>query len=221
MSAANSARSRTLNEVLANAKINGGVMIGAHAWGRIGLDLGLLYGSIGAEAGFDLSIVKLSANAQCVNLNGGRPGYKGWYGSGQLYAYMYASLGFRVYLGFWNGDIPLASAGLGGVLEAKLPNPNYFRGKLRANVKLLGGLIHINKTFQFTCGNYCQLCLGNALDDYELFGDISMGYATAAEACEKKVSPNLSVKPQITTTASIDKSTRVIDPTEEEPIVER
>lgn len=218
MSAANSARSRTLNEVLANAKINGGVMIGAHAWGRIGLDLGLLYGSIGAEAGFDLSIVKLSANAQCVNLNGGRPGYKGWYGSGQLYAYMYASLGFRVYLGFWNGDIPLASAGLGGVLEAKLPNPNYFRGKLRANVKLLGGLIHINKTFQFTCGNYCQLCLGNALDDYELFGDISMGYATAAEACEKKVSPNLSVKPQITTTASIDKSTRVIDPTEEERI---
>lgn len=218
MSAANSARSRTINEVLANAKINGGVMIGAHAWGRIGLDLGLLYGSIGAEAGLDLSIVKLSANAQCVNLNGGRPGYKGWYGSGQLYAYMYASLGFRVYLGFWNGDIPLASAGLGGVLEAKLPNPNYFRGKLRANVKLLGGLVHINKTFQFTCGNYCQLCLGNALDDYELFGDISMGYATAAEAVEKKINPNLSVKPQITTMASIDKATRVIDPTEEERI---
>ena len=63
-------------------------MMGASAWGYIDLDLGIFYGSMGALAGFDVSLRKMSGS-QCMNL-GRAPGYNGWYGEGQLYAYLYA-----------------------------------------------------------------------------------------------------------------------------------
>lgn len=217
LSKALSAQQRTLRDIQANQKVDGGVMLGAQVYGKLKVDLGLFYADMGATAGFDVSIVKLSGNAQCVNL-GGTPGYKGWYGSGQLYAYLYAKLGFRVMLGFFNTNIDLMHAGIGGVLEAWMPNPNYFRGKCRAELKLLGGLVHINKTFQFTCGDYCQTFLGNALDEYKMFGDINIGYDNAAEALEKPYSAVLSNKPQITTSNTLDRSIRVLDPTEEDRI---
>ncbi len=217
LSKALSAQQRTLRDIQSRMNGCGGVMLGASVYGKLKVDLGLFYASMGLNAGFDVSIVKLSGNAMCVNL-GGRPGYNGWYGSGQLYAYLYAGLGFRVDLGFFKRDIDLLKAGLGGVLEAKMPNPSYFRGKCRAELKLLGGLVHINKTFQFTCGDYCQVFLGNALDAYNMFGDISMGYDKLSEAAEKPYSAMLTGKPQVTTTNTLDRSIRVIDPTEEDRI---
>lgn len=186
-------------------ELGGGVMLGASAWGKIRFDLGLIYGKLGAEAGLDVVAAKLPADAACVNLSNG-PGLKGadgsrWYFRGQLYAYLYAKFGLHIYLGFWNGDIDLIDCGIGGVLRCALPNPNYFEGKARIKIKLLGGLVKIDKKFTFECGDYCQMFLGNALDNFELFSYPSIGTMDAEAFIEACANGNPSGA------ASVDEST--------------
>lgn len=214
-STADNARRKTLQEVLAAAPTTGGVMLGASVWGYIDVDLGLFFGSMGATAGFDVSVVHLGNTAMCVNLGPGTPGYNHWYGSGQLYAYLYAKFGFKVNLGFFKKKITLLDAGLGGVLRAQLPNPNYFEGKARCKIKLLGGLVKIDKKFSFTCGDGCDLFLGNALDNYQLFEDFTLGSSNPEDMKQAKVSWQLNARPQIQTQGTIGEVVRVLDPTEE------
>lgn len=208
---ANSARTNVEN--LFKDGSNGGVMLGASVWGYINVDLGLFYGDMGATAGFDISIVKLSNNAVCVNTNG-KPGYNGWYGMGQLYAYLYAKFGFKINLGFFKKKVDLLDAGVGGVFECALPNPNYFTGKARVKLRLLGGLVNINKSFTFECGNVCELFMGNALDDYQLFDNCSIGSSTPEDAEKAKIDYALVGNPTISTSADLGVEIDVVDPTE-------
>lgn len=196
-------------------ELDGGVMLGAQVWGYIDVDLGLFYGEMGATAGFDVCIAHYKNGSVCVN-TGHTPGYNGWYGQGQLYAYLYAKFGFRINLGFFNKKIDLVDAGIGGVLNARLPNPNYFTGKARCKLRLLDGLVNINKTFKFECGEGCDMFVGNALDDYELFETCNLGSDKIEEIEDNKISWKLDAKPTIVTQAELNKSIRVVDPTEEE-----
>lgn len=215
MSDANKARQRTIDAVKAalNSSTGGGVMLGAQVWGYIDLDLGLFFGSMGATAGFDVSITKLNTISTCVNLGAGTPGYHHWYGQGQLYAYLYAAFGFKINLGFFKKKITLADAGIGGVLKAAMPNPNYFEGKARCAIKLLNGLVKIDKTFKFTAGQKCDLFLGNALDDYKLFEDSNLGSDSIGDIDANKISWQLGEKPYVKTQASLYSEIRVMDPT--------
>lgn len=192
---------------------NGGVMIGASVWGYIDVDLGLFYGDMGATAGFDISVVRLSDNAVCVNTNG-KPGYNGWYGMGQLYAYLYAKFGFKINLGFFKKKVDLLDAGVGGVFECALPNPNYFTGKARVKLRLLGGLVKIDKSFSFECGKVCELFMGNALDDYQLFDNFSIGSEKPEDADKAKIDYALVSNPTISTSADLGVEIDVVDPTE-------
>ena len=217
-STADNARKKTLQEILAAAPVTGGVMLGASVWGYIDVDLGLFFGSMGATAGFDVSVVHLGNTATCVNLGPGTPGYNHWYGQGQLYAYLYAKFGFKINLGFFKKKVTLLDAGLGGVLKAQLPNPNYFEGKARCKIKLLGGLVKIDKKFSFTCGAECDLFLGNALDNYQLFEDCNIATDKPEDMKNAKISWQLNSKPQIQTQGTINQAVRVLDPTEENRI---
>lgn len=212
---ADNARNRTIRNVMENAKISGGVMVGASVWAYIDVNLGLLYGGMGATAGFDLSIVKLSGTSSCVNLGGKYPGYKGWYGSGQLYAYLYAKFGFYVVIPkLITKKIDLIDAGLGGVLRARMPNPNYFEGKVRAKLRLLGGLVNINRTFTFECGDVCELFQGNALDNFNLFEDCTIGYESMDDAAKAPaIDYILTETPVIRTKASMYEAYNMLDPT--------
>lgn len=214
-STAVTARKKTINEVLQAAQANGGVMLGASVWGYIDVDLGLFFGSMGATAGFDVSVVHYGNSATCVNLGPGTPGYNHWYGQGQLYAYLYAKFGFKINLGFFKKRITLVDAGLGGVLKAQLPNPNHFEGKARCKIKLLGGLVKIDKKFSFTCGQGCDMFLGNALDNYQLFEDCTIATDKPEDMQNTKISWQLNAKPQIATQGTIKEVVRVLDPTEE------
>lgn len=192
---------------------NGGVMLGASVWGYINFNLGLFYGDMGATAGFDVSITKLPDNAMCVNLNGKRPGHDGWYGRGQLYAYLYAKFGFYVNLGFFKKRFTVFDAGIGGVFKAALPNPNYFTGKAKMKLYLLGGLVDLQKTFKFQCGDVCKLFMGNALDNYILFEDCSIGSEKIEDMLSSKIDWELASKPTIQTQASLNTTIDVVDPT--------
>ena len=219
MAEAERKRKKTLEEVLAQLQVNGGVMLGAQVWGYIDVDLGLFYGDMGATAGFDVSIVNYSG-ASCVNLGPGTPGYHNWYGSGQLYAYLYAKFGFNIDLGFFKKKVDLVDAGLGGVLAARMPNPSSFTGKARCKLRLLNGLVNINKTFSFECGQSCDMFLGNALDDYELFESCTIGSTNVDDLKNNStnVSTHLSEKPIINTQTTLNKVIDVLDPTEAERI---
>lgn len=213
VSKAERAREEAIREFRANA--TGGVMLGASVWGYINVDLGILYADMGAEAGFDVSITHIGDEVYCVGVPGAA-GWKGWYGEGQLYAYLYAKMGLRLNLGFWKGSIDLVDAGIGGVLQMGLPNPSYFTGDLRMKLRLLGGLINFNRRFQFTCGKKCDIFYGNALDDFQLWGESSIGQETRKNGWNHKmtISPDLPTDFTITPMARLNEQYPLLDQTD-------
>lgn len=213
VSKAERAREEALREFRANA--TGGVMLGASVWGYINVDLGILYADMGATAGFDVSITHIGDEVYCVGVPGAA-GWKGWYGEGQLYAYLYAKMGLRLNLGFWKGSIDLVDAGIGGVLQMGLPNPSYFTGDLRMKLRLLGGLINFNRRFQFTCGKKCDIFYGNALDDFQLWGESSIGEETRKNGWNHKmtISPDLPTDFTITPMARLNEQYPLLDQTD-------
>ena len=213
ISKANAARTRALQDFKADSR--GGVMLGAQVFGYVDVDLGIFYGNMGATAGFDMSVQKLANNAQCTNL-GRAPGWNNWYGEGQLYAYLYAKFGIRINLGFFKKDFDIVDAGIGGVLNMGGPKPTYFTGKARVKLRLLNGLVNMNRSFKFECGDRCDLFLGNALDNFQLFGECSIADTTMTNGwnTKNKINPRLFVRPTISTDAPVNEHFRVLDETE-------
>lgn len=213
ISKAENARAAALKEF--QSDVRGGVMLGASAWGYVDVDLGLFYGKMGALAGFDVSLRHLGGTNECMNMPR-VPGYNGWYAEGQLYAYLYTKFGIRINLGFWKDEIDLVDAEIGGVLRMGMPNPTYFTGKARVKVRLLAGLVDIDRKFQFECGDRCDLFHGNALDNFKLFGDCSLGDTLKNVGWDKDnaINPRLYTSPYINTEAPIGEHFRVLDENE-------
>ncbi len=213
ISKANRARTRALQDFKADTR--GGVMLGAQVYGYVDVDLGIFYGNMGATAGFDMSVQKLANNAVCTNL-GRKPGWNSWYGEGQLYAYLYAKFGLRINLGFFKKDFDIVDAGIGGVLNMGGPKPTYFTGKARVKLRLLNGLVNMNRSFKFECGDRCDLFMGNALDNFQLFGECSIADTVKVNGWNEKnkIAPTQTVRPIISTDAPIGEHFRVLDETE-------
>ncbi|MGN0232314.1 MAG: hypothetical protein ACI4A8_08925, partial [Muribaculaceae bacterium] len=212
-SEADNAQASAMADFLKNASEGcGGVMLGASVWGKIKVDLGLFYASMDAIAGFDVSIHTIGS-MRCMNL-GRAPGHNGWYGEGQIYAYLAASMGLRINLGFFKKNISLIDCGIGGVLRCGMPNPNHFEGKARVKIRLLGGLVNLNKKFSFECGDKCDMFYGNALDNYILFEKCNIAMKDAEEAASKPIDWEFQNRPSISTQAILDHDIHVVDPTE-------
>lgn len=219
VSAANNARDRALASF--NGSVAGGVMLGAQAYGSVSVDLGLLYGSMDAIAGFDVALRKYE-NAFCLNNPDGTIGWNGWYGEGQLYAYLAANFGLNINLGFYQGKIDILDAGIGGVLQFGGPKPTYFMGKARVKVNLLNGLFCLNKKFEFECGEVCRIFHGNALDDFNLFDECSIGDSIRDNGWDKDlaINPRITKTAYVTTVAPLNQHFRVLDENELDRIKE-
>lgn len=216
LSEADRARQSSLKEFQDQiTSIGGGVMFGAQVYGYLNVDLGIFYLYAGATAGFDISLIKLPDNFDCTNFSGA-PGHKGWYGYGQLYAYLYAKFGINLDLGFWSKQFDVCDAGIGGLFQMQGPKPTHFEGKARVKLKLLGGLVNVDRRFSFECGDGCDLFYGNALDEFKLFGDLSCGYDNQKQGWSdnNKISPKFIQRPYFTTEAPLDETFRVLDETE-------
>ena len=208
---ANAARERAVK--MTQQAVVGGVMLGASVAGYVNVRLGIFYGEMGVNAGFDVSIRKL-ASPKCPDTSDGKMGHNGWYGEGQLYAYLYATFGIDIDLGFWSKKFPVIDAAIGGVLRCGTPHPTYFLGDARVKLSLLGGLVKVNRRFSFECGTVCNVFYGNPLDNFELFGDCTLGSASSKEGWAKEaelVSPNIVNKPMYYTQAPLDAGFRVLD----------
>ena len=221
---ANRSRAAAAKKLLDPNSCNGGIMVGASAWGNIEIDLGLLYGGIDAIAGFDAALVNYGNNAFCVN-SGAHMGYHGWYAMGQLYAYLAAHLGLHIHIGsFINEKIEIFNAGIGGVLELGLPNPTWVEGQARIKISLLGGLVKVNKKFEFSAGDHCVPFKGNALDGFEMFQGVSHGSDSLYQALMDPtfaISLNEAKNMTFTTQSSIGSHYRLVDPSWESELKDK
>jgi hypothetical protein len=113
----------------------------------------MLYARFQAGLGFDLMLKKWDNSIICAE-TGQQIGLKGWWAEGQAYAYLQGELGIRIKIGFFRKNISLIRGSAAALVEAKLPNPTWFRANIAVNVRILG-LININVGFKFTVGHLC------------------------------------------------------------------
>jgi hypothetical protein len=133
-----------------------------------GQSSGFVYAYLNAGAGADI-MLRNFGSIQCEGRSG-PIGINGWYASGQGYAYLQGKIGIRARrIEF---DIMNVAAAL--LLQAKMPNPSWFRGNIAARYNILGGLIKGKVNLAVTLGEECVIVAnGNELGELELIGDIS------------------------------------------------
>ena len=199
---------------LNSLKQHGGIMAGAQAWGLLDVDLKLFYAKLDAIAGFD---VLLANNFTCANASGSSK-MGSWRLKGQLYAYLAAVMGLRIDLGFWKKDFDFFDAAIGGILNFEGFGPSYVGGKARVKLNMFGGLVKLNKSFSFSYGEKCEAVYGNALDNFTLIENCSIGDTTIVNkkptGWEKSnaIYPELLEKPVVTTSSNMDSKIQVVDP---------
>ncbi|PKV49305.1 hypothetical protein ATE84_1326 [Aquimarina sp. MAR_2010_214] len=131
----------------------------------------MFYARFNAGFGFDI-MVKDYGDAMCKG--SGQIGVNGWYANGQSYVYLQGSMGINFKLFGKRRRIPIIEAGAATLMQAKLPNPVWFRGYLGGYYRLLGGLVKGNFRFEMQFGKECELISGGSpLGDIKIIADIS------------------------------------------------
>ena len=121
----------------------------------------IFYARFYAGLGFDVMLRKFN-NIQCKGEEG-PIGINGWYANGQAYAYIGGEIGIQVRFFRKRRRFPILEIAAAVVLQAKLPNPSWFRGVVGGRFRVLGGLIKGNVRFQFTIGKECELIEGGSV----------------------------------------------------------
>jgi hypothetical protein len=130
----------------------------------------IFYARFQAGFGFDI-MIKDYGEAAC---NGkGQIGIDGWYANGQAYAYLQGELGINIKLLFVRKKIPIIKAGAAVLLQAKLPNPAWFKGYLGGHFNLLGGLVKGRFRFKIELGEECEIVGGSPLGGLKVITDVT------------------------------------------------
>ncbi len=119
----------------------------------------IFYASLSAGMGFDMMLYDYGLNARCEgNERSPDPiGIDGWYGTGQMYAYMQGEIGISVDLFLVKGNFKILEIGAAAALQARLPNPMYMRGKVGGYYSILGGAVSGKCSFSFEAGENCTV----------------------------------------------------------------
>ncbi len=141
----------------------------------LGLDTGdmtflMLYARFQVGLGFDIMLKNYGETA-CKG--SGPIGIDGWYANGQAYAYLQGELGINIKLMFVRKKIPIITAGAAILMQAKLPNPAWFRGYAAGHFNLLGGLVKGKFRFKVELGEECEIVGGAPLGGVKIIADIS------------------------------------------------
>lgn len=131
----------------------------------------IFYGDVSAGGGFDFALLK---QTRCTGING-------WQAQGQLYAYVDASVGLHVDIGFYTwypcgpwwcaglcrwcrngyvgykGDFEILGIHAAALLEVGGPAPLWVNGIVRGRYSILGGLVKGDCSFKFSKGTECRL----------------------------------------------------------------
>ncbi|OCB74417.1 hypothetical protein [Flavobacterium crassostreae] len=130
----------------------------------------VFYARFQAGLGFDIMIKDYGESA-CEGT--GPIGIDGWYANGQAYAYLQGELGIKVKLLFVRKKIPIIKAGAAVLMQAKLPNPSWFRGYMGGYFDLLGGMVKGRFRFKIELGKECKLIDGAPLGGMKIISDVN------------------------------------------------
>lgn len=130
----------------------------------------IFYARFQAGLGFDIMIKDYGETA-CKG--SGQIGIDGWYANGQAYAYLQGELGINIKLLFVRKKIPIIKAGAAVLLQAKLPNPAWFKGYLGGHFSLLGGLVKGRFRFKIELGEECEIIGGAPLGGLKVISNVT------------------------------------------------
>jgi hypothetical protein len=146
-----------------------GFALGAHL--KIGFDskrkLQPFYVVVMVGAGADI-MLRDYGEAYCVGRS--EPiGIDGWYASGQAYVFLKGKVGIRVK----RKEFDFLSLGAAALLQAKLPNPTWMKGRLGGHFKILGGLVKGKFNLTIQIGDECEIVApGSELENIEVIADL-------------------------------------------------
>ncbi|MEW7290665.1 hypothetical protein [Aquimarina sp. 2304DJ70-9] len=131
----------------------------------------IFYARFDAGLGFDI-MLKDYGDAHCKG-SSEQIGLNGWYANGQSYAYLQGEVGLKVKLFGKRKKFTVFKGGGALLMQARLPNPAWFRGYLGGRYSILGGLIKGRFRFKVELGDKCEIIGGSALDGIVVIGDMS------------------------------------------------
>lgn len=153
---------------------------------------GFVYAYFAAGAGSDI-MLRDYGEVHCAGRSGSI-GVDGWYGSGQGYAYLQGKIGIRVK----KKEFDIMSVAAALLLQAKMPNPTWFRGNIAARYNILGGLVKGKVNVEVVLGEECViLSNGKELENIKIIGDI--------KPSEGNEQVDVFASPQVAFNTSIDK----------------
>lgn len=161
----------------------------------IGKDGGFIYAYLGMGAGADI-LLRDYGEAHCKGSDG-PIGINGWYASGQAYAYLQGRVGVRVKVLGKKREFDILYLSAAALLQAKFPNPAWFRGAVGVKYSILGGLVKGKAVVKVEVGSKCEIVGGKEID-IKIINDMQPGDA----------SKDISVfsSPQVAFNLPIDKS---------------
>ncbi|MCK9451914.1 MAG: hypothetical protein M0Q90_09510 [Bacteroidales bacterium] len=134
-------------------------------------------GDIRLLLGFDLSLIKYTDEVSCDGVNPvTNLGINNWYAQGQIYAYVYASLGIHVDVWFAEGTFNIFRGEAGAALASGLPNPTWATGAIGGRYRILGGAIKGSFSYEFTVGEVCRptQIVDNPVADLKIIESINL-----------------------------------------------
>lgn len=134
----------------------------------------IFYGQVDAGMGFDLSLMNVGSLATCEGANG-PVGLNGWYASGDIYAYLSASIGLHVDVWFTSGDFEILGVNGAAALTGGAPNPSWLKGGVDGSYDILDGLVSGDCHFEFTLGKTCIPDPGTPFDKIDIISAVQPG----------------------------------------------
>ena len=129
----------------------------------------IFYAHFQAGLGFDI-MIKDYGNTACAG--SGQIGINGWYANGQAYVYLQGEIGIKVSLFGINKKISILSGSAAALMQAKLPNPSWFRGYVGGSYNVLNGLVKGHYRFKVELGQECEVVNGNPLGGLKIISEI-------------------------------------------------
>ena len=138
-----------------NAMGNGsGLGFGAHFRSGFVFDYGV-YGEFAIGAGSDI-LLRNYGDATCKGSNS-VIGFNGWYASGQAYAFLKGDVGLRVKVFGKKRAFSIAKLAAAVLLQAKMPNPSWFKGTVAVKYSVLGGMVKGTAKIKVELGTQCEI----------------------------------------------------------------
>jgi len=138
-----------------------GFGFGAHFKTSFSFDYGV-YGDFAIGAGADI-LLRNYGEAKCKGSNS-IIGFNGWYASGQAYAYLKGDVGIRVKVFGKKRGFSIAKLSAAVLVQAKLPNPSWFRGMVGVKYSVLGGMVKGKANIKVELGSQCEIMGAKELD---------------------------------------------------------